>query len=49
VISGVLPTTGAVAVWLAVLTAEVMERALFFRAVDAPKMPGLPGSPARKR
>jgi DMSO reductase anchor subunit len=30
-------------VFAAVLLADVMERQLFFRAVDAPKMPGLPG------
>ena len=32
-------------VWVALfacLTGELLERSLFFRAVDAPKMPGVP-------
>ena len=40
--SGAMPAVGA---WLALglcLLGELAERYLFFRAVDAPKMPGLP-------
>ncbi|HTO02801.1 MAG TPA: hypothetical protein VL069_03825, partial [Opitutus sp.] len=42
---------GTVGVWLvfaAVLIADLLERHLFFRAVDAPKMPGLPGAKVHK-
>ena len=51
-----LPLTlalGAVPAWFAwpalaaVLAGEIVERSLFFRAVDAPKMPGMPGVTAR--
>lgn len=43
VVAGILPTTANWWVFSAVLMADAMERHLFFRAVDAPKMPGLPG------
>jgi DMSO reductase anchor subunit len=41
--------SGAAPGWLAwpalalVIAGEIIERSLFFRAVDAPKMPGMPG------
>jgi formate dehydrogenase iron-sulfur subunit len=41
--------SGAAPAWLAwpalalVIVGEIIERSLFFRAVDAPKMPGMPG------
>ncbi|HVU31880.1 MAG TPA: DmsC/YnfH family molybdoenzyme membrane anchor subunit [Opitutaceae bacterium] len=49
VVVPVLLATGSVPGWFAwpalgfVLAGELLERALFFRAVDAPKMPGMPG------
>jgi DMSO reductase anchor subunit len=41
--SDALGSAGSWLVFAAVLIADLTERHLFFRAVDAPKMPGLPG------
>jgi formate dehydrogenase iron-sulfur subunit len=41
--TGALGSSGAWWVLAGILIADGMERHLFFRAVDAPKMPGLPG------
>ncbi len=39
---GTLPPGAVWAMWIAVFSSELLERHLFFRAVDAPKMPGQP-------
>ncbi len=43
IVAGMLPAGAAWAVLAAVFAGELTERHLFFRAVDAPKMPGMPG------
>jgi formate dehydrogenase iron-sulfur subunit len=48
VLSGAMNEFGPALVFSLVLTADLMERHLFFRAVDAPKMPGLPGVTGRR-
>jgi DMSO reductase anchor subunit len=47
VFAEMLPAAGSWWVFGGVLIADFAERYLFFRAVDAPKMPGLPGVAGR--
>jgi len=42
ILAGKLPVSGGGWFFFAVLLADFTERYLFFRVVDAPKMPGLP-------
>ncbi|MEO6003268.1 MAG: DmsC/YnfH family molybdoenzyme membrane anchor subunit [Opitutus sp.] len=48
VLTATIPQGGAIVVFVGVLLAELTERALFFRSVDAPKMPGLPANLSRR-